>query len=90
MGTHVVEFDIPGDIESISKTEGNAAILGDYQKGSVLIRGELESLDEDGVAGIRIGTDIMLIDAPSNAQRLQAGVFVEVIADGIDIYPYIV
>ncbi|MEU0301651.1 hypothetical protein ABZ252_19625 [Streptomyces sp. NPDC006175] len=87
-GIHLVEFDIPGDIGALSKAEGDAAIIGNYQSGSILIRGELESLDEDGVAGIRIATDIMLIDAPSSADHFQVGELVEFTADGIDIYPY--
>ncbi|MFK4598754.1 hypothetical protein [Streptomyces pristinaespiralis] len=90
VGSHTVEFDVPGVIEAWSEVEGVAAIVGDYRNESLLIRGKVESLDEDGVAGLRIGSDVLLIDVPSNAESVQVGTVVEFNAEQIDIYPYIV
>ncbi|MET9423512.1 hypothetical protein ABZY06_22820 [Streptomyces sp. NPDC006540] len=90
VGNHTVEFDVPGVIESWSEVEGAAAIVGDYRDGIVLVRGVIESVDEDGVAGLRVGTDVLLIDVPQNAERVRVGMVVEFTAEQIDIYPYFV
>ncbi|GGW56763.1 hypothetical protein [Streptomyces xantholiticus] len=90
VGSCAVEFDIPGEVGVWSKAEGPATISGEYQEGLVLVRGQLESVDEDGVAGLRLGSDVILVDVPSGAEEFPVGGTVEFTIGQIDIYPYVV
>lgn len=90
LGSYTVEFDIPGDFGVWSEVEGPPAIAGELQRGQIAIRAQLESVDEDGVAGIRLGTDVVLVDMPPGVENFPVGTIVEFAVDQIDIYPYIV
>lgn len=88
-GHHCVEIDIPDEIGAWSAAGGEAGLAGDDPLAAVTVRGVMEQVDEDGIAWLRLGPTITMVEFAAGVPLPGAGETVEFTVPVIDLCPYV-
>ena len=90
-GEFHVEIEIPGEVANWSVLEAPAAdsIAEDPDGAGVSITGTIIQIEEeDGVVTLRLGTGVVMIEAPGIAREGAPGNAVTLYVPAIQLYPY--
>ncbi|KOU21912.1 hypothetical protein ADK52_22835 [Streptomyces sp. WM6372] len=82
-----MEIDIPDAVATWTPADLSADVLVAAPQGDVTVCAVVDSVDDDGVVSLRLGSDIVLVDWEADALP-SAGQRVLFVTPVIELYPY--